>query len=322
MREFHIRRTARERHAIDDALLSARGDLVVADLAAIRHLASRMNSVRPAGAPSVGAGEIVALGLLHEIAHLLTARFETLSAGSMAGALRDVRRRLGDADADLVLDRFASAFPGVGPEPEPAVDRLEELLLHPRRQREPGPRTAARAGGRPDPPRRDALRRPGRRPGGLVRRGRRVWSSGTGRGRRWSSCCGRRPGACPPRSPASCATSGSTGPRSSARISTRSSAGWTSRSASLPRRSAACTCASVAAAGARTCRRTCRRSLRPSSPMRRRPSPAIWTGCRAWCSWPRARTSGSTSCLVATGATCARSTRSRTRSSTPWRAGE
>ena len=129
MREFHIRRTARERHAIDDALLSARGDLVVADLAAIRHLASRMNSVRPAGAPSVGAGEIVALGLLHEIAHLLTARFETLSAGSMAGALRDIRRRLGDADADLVLDRFASAFPGVGPEPEPAVDRLEELLL-------------------------------------------------------------------------------------------------------------------------------------------------------------------------------------------------
>ena len=129
MREFHIRRTARERHAIDDALLSARGDLVVADLAAIRHLAARMNSVRPAGAPSVGAGEIVALGLLHEIAHLLTARFETLSAGSMAGALREVRRRLGEADADLVLDRFASAFPGVGPEPEPAVDRLEEVLL-------------------------------------------------------------------------------------------------------------------------------------------------------------------------------------------------
>ncbi len=128
MREFHVRRTARERHAIDDALLGARGDLVVADLAAIRHLAARMNSVRPAGAPSVGAGEIVALGLLHEVAHLLTARFEALGAGAMAGALRDIRRDLGD-DADLVLDRFAAAFPGVGPEPEPAVLRLEELLL-------------------------------------------------------------------------------------------------------------------------------------------------------------------------------------------------
>jgi glycosidase len=128
MREFHVRRTARERYAIDDALLGARGDLVVADLAAIRHLAARMNSVREAGAPSVGAGEIVALGLLHEVAHLLTARFEALAAGRMAGALRDIRRDIGD-DVDLLLDRFAGAFPGTGPEPEPADVRLEELLL-------------------------------------------------------------------------------------------------------------------------------------------------------------------------------------------------
>ena len=128
MREFHVRRTARERYEIDDTLLGARGDLVVADLAAIRHLAARMNSVRPAGAPSVGAGEIVALGLLHEVAHLLTARFETLGSGGMAAALRDLRHELGD-DVDLLLDRFAATFPGVGPEPEPPLDRLEELLL-------------------------------------------------------------------------------------------------------------------------------------------------------------------------------------------------
>jgi glycosidase len=128
MREFHVRRTARERYGIDDALLGARGDLVVADLAAIRQLAARMNSVRPAGAPSVGAGEIVALGLLHEVAHLLTARLEALGKGPMAGALRDIRGELGE-DADLVLDRYAAAFPGVGPEPEPPLIRLEELLL-------------------------------------------------------------------------------------------------------------------------------------------------------------------------------------------------
>src|SRR6187200_3325127 len=128
MREFHVRRTARERYEIEDTLLGARGDLVVADLAAIRHLAARMNSVRPAGGPSVGAGEIVALGLLHEVAHLLTARFEILGSGGMAAALRDLRHELGD-DVDLLLDRFAATFPGVGPEPEPPLDRLEELLL-------------------------------------------------------------------------------------------------------------------------------------------------------------------------------------------------
>jgi glycosidase len=128
MREFHVRRAARERYAIDAALLGARGDLVVADLAAIRNLAARMNSVRPAGAASVGAGEIVALGILHEVAHLLTARFEMLGGGGMPAALRDLRRDLGD-DADLVLDRFAATFPGSGPELEPPVVRLEELLL-------------------------------------------------------------------------------------------------------------------------------------------------------------------------------------------------
>ncbi|MEA2612391.1 MAG: hypothetical protein QOI52_350, partial [Chloroflexota bacterium] len=128
MREFHVRRTARERYGIDDALLGARGDLLVADLAAIRQLAARMNSVRPAGAPSVGGGDIVALGLLHEIAHLLATRLETLGGGGMAAGLRDVRHEFGD-DADLLLDRFSAAFPGRGPDPEPPLARLEELLL-------------------------------------------------------------------------------------------------------------------------------------------------------------------------------------------------
>ncbi|MEA2578350.1 MAG: hypothetical protein QOD78_1938, partial [Chloroflexota bacterium] len=128
MREFHVRRTARERYGIDDALLGARGDLLVADLAAIRQLAARMNSVRPAGAPSVGGGDIVALGLLHEIAHLLATRLETLGGGGMAAGLRDVRHEFGD-DADLLLDRFSAAFPGRGPDPEPPIARLEELLL-------------------------------------------------------------------------------------------------------------------------------------------------------------------------------------------------
>ena len=35
-----------------------------------------MNGERAGGAPSVQAGEIGALGLLHEIGHLLVARYE------------------------------------------------------------------------------------------------------------------------------------------------------------------------------------------------------------------------------------------------------
>ncbi len=87
-----------------------------------------MNTDR-AGAPSVQAGEIGALGLLHEIGHLLIARYEaSRRPGAMGAAVAELDVRLGP-DSGRLLDRFAHEFPGRGPEPEPAAVRLEELLL-------------------------------------------------------------------------------------------------------------------------------------------------------------------------------------------------
>jgi glycosidase len=127
-REFHVRRTARERYDIDGGLLGIRGDLAVADLAAIRVLAQRMNEARPPEAAGVSAGEIGALGLLHEIGHLVIARQDARGGPTLAEAMRDVRRRMRD-EFDHVLDRFGAAFPGTGSDPEPPLVRLEELLL-------------------------------------------------------------------------------------------------------------------------------------------------------------------------------------------------
>jgi glycosidase len=128
-RDFHVRREPRERYALDRPLIGVRGDLVVTDLAGLRRLASRMNAARAAGAPSVQAGEIGALGLLHEVGHLLIARYEALvRPGAMAAALTDLEARLGP-DAGRLLDRFGEEFPGIGPDPEPPTYRLEELLL-------------------------------------------------------------------------------------------------------------------------------------------------------------------------------------------------
>lgn len=128
-RDFHVRRTARERYAIGPDLIGLRGDLVVTDPPAIRRLAARMNADRPPGRPGVGAGEIGALGLLHEVNHLLIARYEaTRRPGAMETALRSVHRRLGP-DADALLEVFGREFPGRGPQPDPPVVRLEELLL-------------------------------------------------------------------------------------------------------------------------------------------------------------------------------------------------
>ncbi|MDO8483845.1 MAG: alpha-amylase family glycosyl hydrolase [Candidatus Limnocylindrales bacterium] len=129
MRDFHVRREPRERYAVASPLIGSRGDLVVADLAGIRRLAARMNIERAAGAPSVSAGEIAALGLLHEIGHVLIARYEqNRRPGAINGALTDLEARLGPEAARL-LDRFGQEFPGRGPEPEPPAHRLEELLL-------------------------------------------------------------------------------------------------------------------------------------------------------------------------------------------------
>jgi hypothetical protein len=129
LRAFHVRREPRERYGIEQALLGTRGDLVVADLASIRRLADRMNRARPPGTPSIQAGEIGALGLLHEIGHLLIARYEAdRRPGAMAAALADLETRLGP-DAGRLLDRFGEEFPGRDREPEPPVQRLEELLL-------------------------------------------------------------------------------------------------------------------------------------------------------------------------------------------------
>jgi glycosidase len=127
VRAFHVRRTARERYGIDDVMLALRGDLAVADLTAIRQLASRMNAARPPEAPGISAGEIGALGLLHEIGHLVVAR-QAARGSTMAAAMRDVRRRLHD-DLDRLLDRFGAAFPGAGDGLESPTVRLEELLL-------------------------------------------------------------------------------------------------------------------------------------------------------------------------------------------------
>ncbi|MEA2607820.1 MAG: hypothetical protein QOJ75_63, partial [Chloroflexota bacterium] len=128
-RDFHIRREPRDRYGVGGSLVGTRGDLVVTDLDGIRRLAARMNADRLGGAPPVLAGEIAALGLLHEIGHLLIARYEaSRRPGAMNAALAELEARLGPESGRL-LDRFGQEFPGRGPRPEPQTHRLEELML-------------------------------------------------------------------------------------------------------------------------------------------------------------------------------------------------
>jgi glycosidase len=125
MRELRVGRTSRKRYELDPDL-GPEGELHVERAAAARRLATRLNEQAALGAPTAHAGEIVALGLLHEVGHALIDRFERDVRPTLFGdALRELEADVGARPVREVLDRLSEEF---GPEPAP-TDLLESLLL-------------------------------------------------------------------------------------------------------------------------------------------------------------------------------------------------
>ncbi|MBA2717669.1 MAG: serine hydrolase [Chloroflexi bacterium] len=117
-----------------DALAAWTGPL---QPATARRIVARLNADRAldavTGTPTATParlplpGELLALSLLHEAAHLAiveAARRQPQAA--LAAAVPAVRQSLGADEADALLNEFADAFPGVE---KPADLRLEDLLL-------------------------------------------------------------------------------------------------------------------------------------------------------------------------------------------------
>ena len=126
---FTLSRTARSRFGADGAPKTERGHLLVLDRAGVRRLAARMNAAREPGARSAQAGEIVAVGLLHEIFHLLVDRYEEdARPDAMSGAAEALETGLRD-DGRQVLGGFAAEFPNEADAPDPPPEIVEELLL-------------------------------------------------------------------------------------------------------------------------------------------------------------------------------------------------
>ena len=114
-REFHVSRAARERYGVDDALFSLTGNVVIADFRAARELAHRINQRRDAARfpeRAVSAGQLNAVGLIDEFAHLLVARYRRLSNPRLlADALEDLEAAIGRPPVDELLLAFVSEFP-------------------------------------------------------------------------------------------------------------------------------------------------------------------------------------------------------------------
>src|SRR5258706_5632326 len=92
-----------------------------------RAIVGRLNADRAPGPRQPLPGELLALSLLHEAAHLAiieAARRQPETA--ISAALPSVRAAVGARRTDTLLGRFAEAFPGID---RPAPARLEDLLL-------------------------------------------------------------------------------------------------------------------------------------------------------------------------------------------------
>jgi pimeloyl-ACP methyl ester carboxylesterase/glycosidase len=125
MRELRVGRTSRRQYELDPDL-GPEGELHVERAAAARRLAARLNERAAGNAPSANAGEIVALGLLHEVGHALIARYERdVRPALFDDALRELDDALGAKPVDDVLARLSKEFA----EDQPRPELLESLLL-------------------------------------------------------------------------------------------------------------------------------------------------------------------------------------------------
>jgi Alpha amylase, catalytic domain len=113
--EFHVARGARDRYAIDEPWFSLTGNLLIADLATSRRLASRINRDRDAaGRPdrAVHAGQLHAMGLIDEILHYVTGLYRSrVTRDAFARALAAIETRIGSDALDRLLIRFLEEFP-------------------------------------------------------------------------------------------------------------------------------------------------------------------------------------------------------------------
>ncbi|NWG28226.1 MAG: alpha-amylase, partial [Ignavibacteriaceae bacterium] len=113
--DFHVSRAAREKYKIEQSLFSVTGKVILADYQQARILSERINSKRKEEGNAdqfVTAGQINALGLLHEIFHLLIRKYEeTDNPGVFAKAISHLKNEISENGLEKTLLAFIEEFP-------------------------------------------------------------------------------------------------------------------------------------------------------------------------------------------------------------------
>jgi glycosidase len=114
--EFHIAREARKRYQVAESLFSYNGNVILANIAACRAFAHRMNLVRDVEKhpeQAVHAGQLFAMGLIDEASHVLMARYrQQLDPEVMTAALDWFSAQVGADNLEKMLLAFVEQFPG------------------------------------------------------------------------------------------------------------------------------------------------------------------------------------------------------------------
>lgn len=112
---FHVAKHSRIKYQLEENLFSLQGDLIVADFKTARLLADKINKVRKdEGRHSelVTAGQINALGLLHEIFHLLIRRYEeNENPGVFQRSIDFLKQTLSEDELERTMLKFLEEFP-------------------------------------------------------------------------------------------------------------------------------------------------------------------------------------------------------------------
>ena len=111
--EFHISQRARKHYDFSEKLFSYNGNVIFADIRAVREFAAKINTVRAKeGLKQVYAGEINALGLLDEIMHALLDQYRKRYAPQMnMQAYEWITEKLGAEKMEETLEAFCKEFP-------------------------------------------------------------------------------------------------------------------------------------------------------------------------------------------------------------------
>lgn len=113
--DLHVSLSSRKKYQIEQSLFSLKGDLIIADFNQARILAQKINDVRKSEGITdnfVTAGQINALGLLHEIFHFIIRHYEVKeNPGVFERNIKYIKKILGNAKLNSTLKSFIEQFP-------------------------------------------------------------------------------------------------------------------------------------------------------------------------------------------------------------------